>query len=54
MNQINGSVPSRDRQKIIDEFTNFEGFGLLLLNPKAAGAGLNITTATIVIHYSPY
>jgi SNF2 family DNA or RNA helicase len=24
-----------------------------VLNPKAAGAGLNITAATVVIHYTP-
>lgn len=50
---INGSTDQADRQAIIDEFSNHEGPGCLVLNPKAAGSGLNITAATIVIHYTP-
>ncbi len=49
---INGSTPQEDRQEIVDEFSKFDGPGCLFLNPKAAGAGLNITAATIVIHYT--
>lgn len=49
---INGSTPQENRQKIVDRFSAFEGPGCLILNPKAAGAGLNITAATIVIHYT--
>lgn len=52
-NSINGSTPQEDRQTIIDEFTSHKGSGVLVLNPKAAGAGLNITAATVVIHYTP-
>jgi SNF2 family DNA or RNA helicase len=50
---INGATPQEDRQKIIDDFTAHDGPGCLVLNPKAAGAGLNITAATIVIHMTP-
>lgn len=50
---INGSTAQADRQRIIDEFSAHEGPGCLVLNPKAAGAGLNITAATVVIHYTP-
>ena len=49
---INGSTPQEQRQQIVDKFSNHPGPGLLILNPKAAGAGLNITAATIVIHYT--
>ena len=49
---INGSTPQEMRQRIVDEFTDHVGPGCLVLNPKAAGAGLNITAATIVIHYT--
>lgn len=49
---INGSTPQEDRQRLVDEFSDYEGPGCLILNPKAAGAGLNITAATIVIHYT--
>lgn len=50
---INGSTPQESRQKIIDEFSSYDGPGCLVLNPKAAGAGLNITAATVVIHFTP-
>ena len=49
---INGSTPQQERQAIVDAFTEHEGPGCLALNPKAAGTGLNITTATIVIHFT--
>lgn len=50
---INGSTAQEDRQSIVDEFSAFDGPACLVLNPRAAGAGLNITAATIVIHFTP-
>lgn len=50
---IDGRVPVVDRQPIIDSFFSSGTFGALLLNPKAAGAGLNITAANHVIHFNP-
>lgn len=50
---INGATPQESRQSIIDEFSAHIGPGCLVLNPKAAGAGLNITAATVVIHFTP-
>ena len=50
---INGSTPQEGRQAIIDDFSTHNGPGCLILNPKAAGAGLNITAATVVIHFTP-
>lgn len=50
---INGGTPQADRQGIIDEFSAEDGQAILVLNPKAAGAGLNITAATVVIHMTP-
>lgn len=51
-NAINGSTPQSERQPIVDRFSAVEGAAVLVLNPKAAGAGLNITAATVVIHYT--
>lgn len=51
-NYIDGSVKATDRQKIVDEFSETDGPGLLVLNPKAAGTGLNITCANHAIHYN--
>ena len=49
---VNGSTPTDERQFIIDDFSRVEGSALLVLNPRAAGAGLNITAASRVIHYN--
>lgn len=49
---VNGSTPPTDRQKAIDRFSARSGFAVLLLSPRAAGLGLNITAATHVIHYT--
>jgi SNF2 family DNA or RNA helicase len=50
---IDGRIDIENRQDIVDAFSEFSGFGALFLNPKAAGAGLNITAANHVIHYNP-
>lgn len=49
---INGETPINDRQNIVDAFNDYNGPAMLVLNPKAAGAGLNITGANHVIHYT--
>ncbi len=49
---INGSTPVDERQSIIDRFSDISGTALLVLNPNAAGLGLNITAANRVIHYN--
>jgi SNF2 family DNA or RNA helicase len=50
--KINGSTPVEDRQNLVDEFNDVDGIALLALNPRAAGTGLNITSANHVIHYN--
>jgi SNF2 family DNA or RNA helicase len=50
--QINGSVPVPERQPLVDAFTSADGPAALVLNPRAAGTGLNITAANHVIHYN--
>ncbi|MGO1120432.1 DEAD/DEAH box helicase [Rhodovibrionaceae bacterium A322] len=49
---LDGRTPIDDRQPLIDSFSEEAGPGVLVLNPKAGGAGLNITAATHVIHYN--
>ena len=48
---INGEIKS-SRQAIVDQFNQTPGFHVMILSPKAAGIGLNITGANHVIHYS--
>ena len=50
--EINGDTPIDNRQNIVDTFNEYNGPTMLVLNPKAAGAGLNITGANHVIHYT--
>lgn len=49
---IDGRVETAERQAHIDRFSAVEGFGIMVLNPKTAGMGLNITAANHVIHYT--
>jgi SNF2 family DNA or RNA helicase len=49
---IDGRLPIDDRQPLIDRFSEVRGAAALVLNPKAGGAGLNITAANHVIHYN--
>lgn len=52
INAINGETPVSDRLKIVDWFNRYDGSAMLVLNPRAAGTGLNITGANHVIHYN--
>lgn len=49
---INGATPVEERQPTVDTFSAADGSALLVLNPRAAGTGLNITAANYVIHYN--
>lgn len=49
---IDGRIDVSERQNRIDQFSANVGFGILVLNPKTAGMGLNITAANHVIHYT--
>jgi SNF2 family DNA or RNA helicase len=50
---IDGRVPVPDRQSKVDIFADWNGPGVLILNPRAAGTGLNIVAANHVIHFNP-
>jgi len=50
--QIDGRTPVTDRQNVVDQFSEVTGSAVLVLNPRAAGTGLNITAANHVIHYT--
>lgn len=55
-NQIHtlfGETPIFERQNVVDKFTSDANPGILIMNPKAGGVGLNITTANHVIHFAP-
>ena len=44
---------TKDKQNVVDEFTNAPLPGVLVINPRAGGVGLNITAANHVFHFAP-
>lgn len=48
---INGSVPVKRRQEMVDRFQTDPRDRIMVLSLKAAGTGLNLTAASAVIHY---
>ncbi len=49
---IDGRVAIPERQYKVDVFSSHKSSAVLVLNPKAAGVGLNITAANHVIHFN--
>lgn len=50
---LDGSTPTKERQKRVDAFQRGEG-ELFLISLKAGGVGLNLTAADYVIHMDPW
>lgn len=48
---INGDMKG-NRLLAIEDFSDKKGFNVMILSPRAAGMGLNITSANHVIHYT--
>lgn len=48
---INGSVPVKKRADMVERFQTDPAVKCMLLSLKAAGTGLNLTAASVVIHY---
>ncbi len=50
---LDGSIPSKNRERIVEEFKNGDN-SIFLISLKAGGTGLNLTNADIVIHFDPW
>lgn len=51
--RIYGDIDAQQRMAIVDKFQEKNNqFDVLLLSPKAAGVGLTLTEATVVIHFT--
>lgn len=50
---LDGRTNIGRRQELIDEYTDHPGPGILVVNPRAAGVGLNIQAANYVVHFTP-
>ncbi len=53
IDEITGSTPPRERQAIIDRFSESPGGSILLCQIQAGGTGLNIQAASVVIFCEP-
>ena len=45
---------TKDRQEVVNAFQDEKGGGVFLLSLRAAGTGLNLTTASYVVLYDPW
>ena len=45
---------TKDRQEVVNAFQNDPNAGVFLLSLRAAGTGLNLTTASYVVLYDPW
>ncbi len=48
---LDGSMSKNARQKVVDSFENTNEYPIFILSLKAGGVGLNLTSASNVIHY---
>lgn len=48
---LHGSTPVKDRGELVSRFQNDENYPFFILSLKAGGSGLNLTTASHVIHF---
>eukprot|EP00792_Barthelona_sp_PAP020_P008612 TRINITY_DN3231_c3_g1_i1.p1 TRINITY_DN3231_c3_g1~~TRINITY_DN3231_c3_g1_i1.p1 ORF type:complete len:760 (+),score=223.13 TRINITY_DN3231_c3_g1_i1:35-2281(+) len=49
--RFDGSTPTMKRQQLIDQFNNSDNYKVFLLSTKAAGLGVNLTSASIVVFH---
>jgi len=51
---LHGGIPTKQRQKILAEFTKTPGGAVLVMTLKTGGVGLNLTKASYVFHLEPW
>lgn len=51
---LDGSISSKNRIKLVEEFNENEDIRIFLISLKAGGTGLNLSSADIVIHFDPW
>ncbi|MBK1811055.1 DEAD/DEAH box helicase [Clostridium sp. YIM B02505] len=51
---IDGSIPAKERLRLVNEFNESDTTGVFLISLKAGGTGLNLTSANLVIHFDPW
>lgn len=51
---LDGKTDAKDRIKLVEEFNNSEAKRVFLISLKAGGTGLNLTSASMVVHFDPW
>lgn len=51
---LHGGIPTKQRQKLLSEFHELKGGGIMLMTLKTGGVGLNLTKASYVFHLEPW
>ncbi|WP_125153476.1 DEAD/DEAH box helicase [Clostridium rectalis] len=51
---LDGSTPSKERIRRVNEFNSDKNIKVFLISLKAGGTGLNLTSASLVIHFDPW
>lgn len=51
---LDGSVSAKDRIDLVNEFNECDDVKVFLISLKAGGVGLNLTSASVVIHFDPW
>lgn len=51
--ELTGSTPKEERQRLTEAF-NEDDIPVFLISLKAGGTGLNLTAASVVIHFDPW
>lgn len=51
---LDGKTSAEARVKLVDEFNNKDDNKVFLISLKAGGTGLNLTSASMVIHFDPW
>lgn len=51
---LDGKTDAKDRIKLVEEFNNSETKKVFLISLKAGGTGLNLTSASMVVHFDPW
>ncbi len=51
---LHGGVPTKQRQKTLEDFNKVQGGAVLVMTLKTGGVGLNLTKASYVFHLEPW
>ena len=51
---LDGSVKAKERINLVNKFNENENIKIFLISLKAGGTGLNLTSASLVIHFDPW